>query len=342
MDLLNALLDSGKVPDIFLRAGISANCWYRLLEQKRANLPDFLFKESFVNELKKAPIALVPEKANEQHYEVPASFFPLCLGKNLKYSSAYWDATTKSLDDAEEKMLALYLERGEFVDGQSVLELGCGWGSLSLYLASRFPKSQITSISNSASQKEYIDQQAAMRGLKNLVIVTCDMNRFNPNGLYDRIVSIEMFEHMRNWDVLFRNVGYWLNESGKFFLHIFTHRSHAYPYVDSGPSDWMARYFFSGGMMPSDDLPLYFQDTLKLEKHWMLDGRHYSRTARAWVNKLNQNRVNAINLFESLYGTGEGIRWYNRWRIFYMACEVMFGYAQGSEWGVSHYRFVKR
>lgn len=342
MSLLVSILDKGILPDFLLRFGISANCFYRLREQKKENLPDFKFKSKFIDEIKNSAIALVPEKANEQHYEVTSDFFPLCLGKHLKYSSAYWGSTTRNLDEAEEKMLSLYCERGEFQDGQSVLELGCGWGSLSLFLAAKYPNSKITSVSNSASQKLFIESKAKERGINNLTIITRDMNSFNPEASFDRIVSIEMFEHMRNWDVLFKKVGDWLNPNGKFFLHIFTHRSYAYPYVDKDASDWMARYFFSGGMMPSDDLPLYFQEKIQLEQHWMLDGTHYEKTARAWLDKLDANKTAVISIFNKVYGQGEGSRWYHRWRLFYMACEMLFGYAKGSEWGVSHYRFAKR
>lgn len=342
MSLLLSVLDKGLIPDFLLRLGISANCRYRLSEQRRENLPDFKFKRNFIEEIKNSKIALVPEKANEQHYEVTSDFFPLCLGKNLKYSSAFWKATTNNLDEAEELMLNLYCERGELNDGQDVLELGCGWGSLSLFLAAKYPNSKITSVSNSKSQKIYIDSKAKERGIKNLTIITQDMNVFNPGRTFDRIVSVEMFEHMRNWDVLFKNVGDWLNSGGKFFLHIFTHRSYAYPYLDKDASDWMARYFFSGGMMPSDDLPLYFQDKILLEDHWMIDGTHYGRTARAWLDKLDLNKQQVIQIYNKIYGSQEGTKWYHRWRLFFMACEVMFGYSSGSEWGVSHYRFVKR
>lgn len=342
MSLLLKILDKGLVPDFILRFGITANCYFRLIEQKKENLPDFKFKKNFIDKIKESPIALVPEKANEQHYEVTSDFFPLCLGKHLKYSSAFWDQTTKNLDEAEDKMLNLYCERGEFKDGQTMLELGCGWGSLSLFLANKYPNSKITSVSNSKSQKTYIDSKAKERGINNLTVITEDMNSFNPKDSFDRVVSIEMFEHMRNWDVLFRKVGEFLSPGGKFFLHIFTHRSFAYPYVDKDASDWMARYFFSGGMMPSDDLPLYFQETLRLEDHWMLDGTHYEKTSRAWLNKLDENKNSVIKIFNNVYGSGDGVRWYHRWRLFYMACEMLFGYAKGSEWGVSHYRFVKR
>jgi cyclopropane-fatty-acyl-phospholipid synthase len=341
--MLETIVESNLVPDFLIRKTIHKFCKERLDQQlSLVGKSGYDEKRSFVRSLSESPIAIVPEKANEQHYEVPASFYDLCLGKRKKYSSCYYDESVRSLDEAEERMLALYFERAEFKDGQSILELGCGWGSLTLYLAERLPNSSITGVSNSRSQKEYILSEANKRGLSNVSIITCDMNEFSIEKKFDRIISIEMFEHMRNWDKLFQRVSSWLNDEGKFFMHIFTHRTFAYPYEDKGASDWMSRYFFSGGMMPSDDLPLYFQDHLSIDDHWMLSGTHYEKTARDWLDKLDTNQKKAIDLFEQTYGKGQGTKWYVRWRLFFMACEELFGFDDGKEWGVSHYRFTKR
>jgi cyclopropane-fatty-acyl-phospholipid synthase len=341
--MLEAIVESNLVPDFLIRKTIHKFCKERL-DQQLALVGQHGYdeKRAFVRSLTSSPIAIVPEKANEQHYEVPAAFYDLCLGKRKKYSSCYYDDAVHSLDEAEERMLALYLERGQFQDGQSILELGCGWGSLTLYLAEKLPHASITGVSNSRSQRAYILEQAAQRGLSNVNIITCDMNDFTIQQQFDRIVSIEMFEHMRNWDSLFGRVASWLKDDGKFFMHIFTHRTFAYPYEDKGPSDWMSRYFFSGGMMPSDDLPLYFQDHLLLDDHWMLSGTHYEKTARDWLRNLDAHQAQAVELFQQTYGKGQGTKWYVRWRLFFMACEELFGYDEGREWGVSHYLFTKR
>ena len=340
--MINALVETNLVPDVFIRKGIRSFCRERLNEQLlTVERVGYLEKEQFIRSLAHSPIALVPEKANEQHYEVPAQFYDLCLGKRKKYSSCFFNQRGHSLDDAEEAMLLLYLERGEFFDGQEVLELGCGWGSLTLFLAERFPRSHITGVSNSASQREYILSAADRRKITNISIITVDMNNFETSQTYDRIVSIEMFEHMRNWEILFTKVSGWLKDSGKFFMHIFSHRTFAYPYEDKGSSDWMARYFFSGGMMPSDDLPLYFQKHLLLDDHWTLSGIHYQKTAQCWLENLDRNKIVAVKLLEKIYGKNDGVRWYVRWRLFFMACEEMFGFDRGKEWGVSHYRFTK-
>jgi cyclopropane-fatty-acyl-phospholipid synthase len=342
--MLDSILETNLVPDFILRFGINRICKQRL-DGEMLNwitTGSTTNKQDFIKSLYSAPIALVPEKANEQHYEVPAAFYDLCLGKRKKYSSCFYPDNCNSLDEAEEHMLSLYIQRGLIQDGQSILELGCGWGSLSLFLAERFPNCKITGVSNSSSQREYILNKASSLGLKNISIQTCDMNKFEPGQKFDRIVSVEMFEHMRNWPELFGKVANWLNDDGKFFMHIFTHKNFAYPYEVKDSTDWMAKYFFSGGMMPSDDLPLYFQEKLRIEDHWMLSGTHYEKTARHWLENLDSNQAKALSVLDSIYGSGEGQKWLVRWRLFFMACEVLFGYEQGCQWGVSHYRFAKR
>jgi cyclopropane-fatty-acyl-phospholipid synthase len=220
-----------------------------------------------------------------------------------------------------------------------VLDLGCGWGSLSLWMAEKYPGSQITAVSNSRTQKEHIDAEAAKRGFKNLTILTRDMNVFDIESQFDRVVSVEMFEHMKNFQALLAKIARWLVPGGKLFVHIFTHRRYAYHYEDKGPSDWMTRYFFAGGQMPSDDLLLYFQDDVRIEQHWCVSGTHYQKTAEAWLANMDANRAEILPLFEQTYGVGNTKRWWTYWRVFYLACAELWGYRHGNEWHVSHYRF---
>ena len=295
----------------------------------------------YIKELSAGPVAHVPEKANEQHYEVPADFFVASLGKHLKYSCCYWDSATKLLDDAESNALQRSCHNAELEDGQTILELGCGWGSLSLWMASQYPNSTIHSVSNSSSQKACIDHQAKQRGLTNLTVHTCDINDFQPDGLFDRVVSVEMFEHVRNHSELMRRISTWLNPEGKLFVHIFCHDRETYPFEDEGASSWMARYFFSGGIMPARDLLLRYQQHLTLEKQTYWDGTHYEKTSNAWLEKMDQQATAVESCFSDAYGADWKI-WRQRWRMFYMACAELFGFNGGNEWYVSHYLFCKK
>ena len=336
------LAEKGIIPDYFIRQGIVRNCENRLNNENVSNTEKVSSKkQSWIQQMKESPIALVPEKANEQHYEVPPAFFENVLGKHLKYSSGYWPDGVNSLDESEESMLELSFKRAQLVDGDSILELGCGWGSLTCYMASKLPNSKITAVSNSKDQKEHILNRCKNQGLDNIEVITADMNDFGTENKYDRVVSIEMFEHMRNYKKLLSKISSWLHDDGKLFIHIFTHQSVVYPFENQGEADWMAREFFSGGMMPSHDLLLHFQDDLIIDDVWSMSGTHYEKTSLAWVNKMDANKDSIMKIFLKTYGDDAKL-WFQRWRIFFMSCEKLFGYNNGSEWGVSHYRFSKR
>jgi cyclopropane-fatty-acyl-phospholipid synthase len=330
------------VPDGAIRAGIRRLLVKRLAEIQAGDVeasPAAL--NHFVEDMDRSPVALVPELANEQHYEVPAEFFNSALGQHRKYSCCFWREDTRTLEQAEEDALAITCERAGIEDGMDILDLGCGWGSLSLWMAGQYPQSRITSVSNSAGQRKYIEDQARQRGLENLQVITCDMNDFSAPATYDRIVSIEMFEHMRNYREMFRRIDTWLKPGGHFFMHIFCHRSCAYAFEDNGPSDWMSRHFFSGGIMPSADLPLRFQQHLSLRKQWIWNGRHYEKTSNAWLQNMDERKEEIMPVLAATYGKDDAARWFMRWRMFFMACAELFAYDKGREWFVSHYLFAK-
>ena len=337
------LAESGLVPDWICRRGIRNLIAKRLKEEDRgsASANDARL-ESFVSSLKESPLALQPERPNEQHYELPPEFFRQVLGSRLKYSCCYWPEGIESLDQAEESALSLTCSRAELEDGQDILELGCGWGSLSLWMAQQYPSSRILAMSNSTLQRDFIQREAARQDLQNLEVITRDINEFQPTRTFDRVVSVEMFEHARNYQQLLARIASWLRDNGKLFVHVFSHRQFAYPFETEGADNWMGRFFFTGGVMPSDDLLPRFQDDLKLEKQWRLSGSHYARTARSWLDKLDQNEEQVLAVLAQPYGEKNATTWLARWRLFFMSCEELFGYRQGNEWGVSHYRFVKR
>ena len=297
-----------------------------------------------ISRLKQSPIAINTADANSQHYELPSGFFELVLGRQLKYSGCLYPGGRETLDQAEEAMLALTAQRARLGDGERILELGCGWGSLSLWMAEHYPRSAITAVSNSRTQRRYIEGQAAARGLRNLHVITCDMNELSfPAGTsFDRVVSVEMFEHMRNYQVLMRRISGWLASEGTLFVHIFTHKSYAYPFEVRDATDWMAQYFFTGGIMPSDDLLLYFQDELGIADHWQVDGTHYSKTSEHWLENMDRHRAGIEPILAKAYGESQVRRWWNYWRVFFMSCAELWGYAGGREWLVSHYLFTKR
>jgi cyclopropane-fatty-acyl-phospholipid synthase len=336
------LVESGLVPDLAIRAAIRSMLKTRLREEERGSEDaNRLAKLAFVEEMKRSPIAIRTDSANAQHYEVPAEFFEIVLGPRRKYSSAYFPKGCESLAEAEEVMLRLTCERAQLFDGQDILELGCGWGSLTLYMAEHFPNSHVTGVSNSASQREFILADATARGLKNISILTADMNVFDASGTFDRIVSVEMFEHMRNWELLLAKISGWLKPGGRMFLHIFTHSRFAYPYEVRDAGDWMAQHFFTGGMMPSDDLPLFFNRDLRVIEHWSELGTHYQKTSEAWLANMDASRARLMPLLAKTYGRENAKKWWSRWRIFFMACAELWGYRNGKEWLVSHYLLSK-
>ncbi|MEM7349379.1 MAG: cyclopropane-fatty-acyl-phospholipid synthase family protein [Acidobacteriota bacterium] len=335
--MIDALLERGLLPDRVLRLGIR-----RLLRQR---LRDALApgwqadQEALIRQLRDSPIALHTDTANEQHYELPSAFFERVLGRHLKYSAGYWPDGCHELDESEAAMLELTVERADLADGQRILELGCGWGSLSLFMAQRFPQASILAVSNSASQRRFILERAAQRGLANLEVRTADVNDLTLDRRFDRVVSVEMFEHVRNYPRLMGRIAYWLEPAGTLFVHIFCHRSVAYPFEDRGPSDWMARHFFTGGLMPSADLLIQLQEPFELEHRWLVDGRHYQRTCEAWLARMDAGREAIEPILAGVYGDDASRRWWSYWRVFFMACAELFGYRGGKEWMVAHYRF---
>ena len=348
-----ALVERNLVPDAILRAGIRSNCARKCLKHFENTEDELACEQAFIEDLRaRECIAEETDKANEQHYEVPTAFYQHCLGERLKYSCCLYDlgkngaktsTTTTTLDEAEVAMLELYAARAELKDGMNILELGCGWGSLSLFLAEKYPKSKVTAVSNSKTQKAFIDEKAQSIGVKNLTIITCDVNEFNPPdaGKYDRIMSIEMFEHMKNYDALFGRVEKWLKPGGLAFVHIFCHRYFPFHYVAESEADWMSKYFFSGGTMPTDRMFAYFAKKLHLKKQWRVNGKHYAATCEDWLKNLDKNYSKVVPILDDTYGRENRTKWYVYWRLFFLSCSELFNYNNGNEWYVSHYLFEK-
>jgi cyclopropane-fatty-acyl-phospholipid synthase len=334
------LAEQGLVPDAIVRFGIRRMLAERLRELAALGPADAVVR-AFAEQCRKSPIALVPELANAQHYEVPAAFFETVLGPHRKYSCALFE-DGDDLAGAEQRMLALTAERAGVEDGMAILDLGCGWGSFSLWAAERFPNARVVGVSNSASQRRSILERAEARGLYNLTITTADVNRFEAQGRFDRVVSVEMFEHVRNHEELLARIAQWLAPDGRLFVHHFCHRKHAYPYVDRGPGDWMARHFFSGGMMPSENWLSHFPHDLAVERLWRVPGTHYARTSEAWLANLDARRDAVLAILADTYGRGEAKRWLHRWRLFFLACAELFACENGTQWYVVHQLLAPR
>lgn len=336
-------VECGWVPDPIVRMGVRAVCRRRLARESRGGPEEQGRRRlELVEALGKSPVAVATEEANAQHYEVPAELFRKVLGPRMKYSCCFFPPGVSSLAEAEEAMLALTCERARLKDGMTVLDLGCGWGSLSLWIAEKYPGCRILAVSNSRTQRDHILARYAGRGLRNLEVVTADANSFEPGRTFDRVVSVEMFEHMRNHRLLMRRIASWLAPGGKLFVHIFAHRTLAYLFRDESGDDWMARTFFTGGIMPSDDLLLYFQEDLSIEGHWRVSGLHYRETLERWLRNLDDRKREILPVLAEAYGKGEADRWFHRWRLFFLACSEVWGFRGGGEWIVSHYLFRRR
>ena len=337
--MIDFLLNHNLVPDFLIRQKIRKLNEERLIVERSKYSSEYV--EKFIQDLKSLPIAIETKSANDQHYEVPAEFFKLCLGEHLKYSCCYWINANDNLNTAEENMLKLTCERADLIDGLSILELGCGWGAISLWIAKTYPNSKITSVSNSESQKEYIYKECEKRGITNLEVITADMNVFQTEKKFDRVVSVEMFEHMKNYDILLNRISNWLKDSGKLFVHIFTHKTFSYHFETEGKNNWMGKYFFTGGIMPSHNLLDHFNNDLTIVKKWVVDGTHYHRTAESWLDNMDENKDKITDIFKLTYGRNH-TKWKVYWRIFFMACSELWKTSNGNEWQVSHYLFKKK
>lgn len=343
MSFLDDLLARNLLPDAAIRLGIRSLLARKLRDEDRggAERQQAALME-FIAGLDGSPIAVKTAAANEQHYEVPTEFFRKTLGPRMKYSSGFWPDENTTFAESEEAMLRLTAQRARLEGARDILELGCGWGSLTLWMAEQFPDARITGVSNSRTQRAFIEEQASQKSLRNIEIVTADMNDFDAgSGAFDRVVSVEMFEHMKNYRLLMKRIAGWLRPGGSLFVHIFTHREYAYHFEGSDPSDWITRYFFEGGTMPSDGLLLYFQDDLKIESHWKVNGTHYQKTAEAWLAGMDRNEAAIGPILAATYGEENSAKWRAYWRIFFMACAELWGYRNGNEWMVSHYLFRK-
>lgn len=337
------LAEGGLIPDALLRWGIRRRLAATIAELEAGGAAATQERQRALRAaMRAAPVAIATDAANAQHYEVPSAFFDLVLGPRRKYSCCLWPAGVTTLDHAEEEMLALTAARAGLEDGMRILDLGCGWGSFSLWAAERFPAARITALSNSHGQRAFIEGEARRRCLSNLAVITANAATFDTDQRYDRIVSIEMFEHMRNVEALLSRIARWLDAGGRLFVHVFSHRAHAYTFEGTGASSWMSSEFFTGGMMPSDALYLELQRDLVVADRWVVDGTHYAKTLEAWLERLDARRTQVLDVLAGAYGREKASRQLQRWRMFFIACEESFAFRNGQEWRVSHFLFAPR
>lgn len=345
MQIAESLLERNAAPDWITRIGIRRLLAERLREEAGATIEEEMrHKMEMIQALNSEQIAIEQEKANEQHYEVPSEFFVYTLGKRMKYSSCYYESADASLDAAEESMLRLYCQRAGLTNGMSVLDLGCGWGSLTLYIAENYPQCKITGLSNSWTQRKFIEEEARKKKLSNVRIVTTDVSkveRIDGSNTFDMLFCIEMFEHMKNYGALLKKMSHWMHRHSRLFVHIFCHNKYIYNFETEGATNWMGRYFFTGGTMGSDDVLHFFQDDVKLVDRWRVDGRHYAQTSEHWLQNMDRNMNNIRPILRSAYGE-HATKWEAYWRTFFLAVAELFGYNNGQEWHVAHYLFTKR
>ncbi len=336
------LAERALLPDGLIRVGIRRLLARRVRDgARRDTTQQQVALREFVRQLRKSPIAIETDAANVQHYEVPTAFFQQVLGPRLKYSCCYYASPETGLVAAEEEMLDLFCRRAGLQDGMRVLELGCGWGSLCLWIAEKYPTCSVLAVSNSRTQREYICSRCRELGLRSVDVVTANVAEFDTPHRFDRVLSVEMFEHIRNYERLMARIAGWLDPGGKLAVHIFCHRNMAYFFETEGKDDWMGRHFFTGGIMPSQELLLHFQQDLVIEDLWTVPGIHYARTLEDWLGRCDERHGQLLPLFQSDLGLVEGKRQLQRWRMFFMACAELFAYRGGNEWFVSHYLFAK-